>query len=268
STIESVKAFDVDALSTHIAHIAEYTPLAKVVASQSVALREFVQEHKSKLVTEDCALLLSSLSALVTPFRADLKALSALDFDPAESIAFLAAAGELLDRVNAAHHIPLPSDHSVLSLTDKRKYYQVDEFNVLVRELFQLAGVVIDCQTSIKEYQGMSPVSEEDVLDAEYAVDVLEVRIRNHRLSETEREVLRQELTQQQQKVCDIKRARAERESVAEALTGYLVFPDVASALSMDQTPLDPLEHVQTSSLEGEVGMMVKRETETLVEAE
>ncbi|GCA64571.1 hypothetical protein KIPB_014683, partial [Kipferlia bialata] len=103
------------------------------------------------LPTEACPPLLSALTSEHTALHTAYQGVRALDFDPAESVAVLRRGVALLDSINKIHIIPLPSDHSSLSLKGKRKYFQVKQYNALVEELYTIAGKIIDCQPSIEQ---------------------------------------------------------------------------------------------------------------------
>ncbi|GIQ79520.1 hypothetical protein KIPB_000174 [Kipferlia bialata] len=71
-------------------------------------------------------------------------------FSVAESKAMLEDAVELMEGVNSAFVIPLPGNMATLTLSNKRKYCQLEGHNDSVRTLFQSAGGVIDCQSAIE----------------------------------------------------------------------------------------------------------------------
>ncbi|GIQ89146.1 hypothetical protein KIPB_011551, partial [Kipferlia bialata] len=151
SLIDRARSFDLSALSTHILCLKQCVPVARGLSPSLSALRQFLKEHKrEELVSEECPPLLVSLSELHSAYTPYHSALSHLDFDTAESLAFLQSASDLLDSINTTSLIPLPKDHASLSLGDKGKYFQAESFNSGVRELYAAALDIINSQRDIE----------------------------------------------------------------------------------------------------------------------
>ncbi|GIQ90512.1 hypothetical protein KIPB_013334, partial [Kipferlia bialata] len=147
--IERAQAFDTQELSTHISRLSQYLPLAKALSPLLASVQCFLRQHpRDKLPTEPCPPLLSTLTSGHTALHTAYQGVRALDFDPAESVAYLTKTLELLDSINRACPIALP-EPSTLTLVQKRQYFQVEEYNGLVeeynglvRKLYTIAGKV------------------------------------------------------------------------------------------------------------------------------
>ncbi|GIQ79521.1 hypothetical protein KIPB_000175, partial [Kipferlia bialata] len=151
SLMERVKGLDMSALHTHIKRVKQYLPVVKGHYEALFALEQFLTQYPTdKLVSEDCPSLLQSLKELHSAYTPFHSALSRLDFDTAESLAFLQSVSDLLDSINTTSLIPLPKDHASLSLGDKYKYFQVKSRNAAVEALYMAAGPVITCQPDIE----------------------------------------------------------------------------------------------------------------------
>ncbi|GIQ86946.1 hypothetical protein KIPB_008889, partial [Kipferlia bialata] len=172
--IERVKSFLANStpLNTHLQRVGSYLPVAEGIAGSMSALTQCMAENThDKLLTEDCASALSTLTPLADRFQAQFEAMRSIDFDTADTLTALQEATAVLLDVAAYNLVPLPRATTSLTLGDKRKYIQAEDANGLYRSLMRLAGPVIDCQAEITGYsERLSDIEKDDTSeqDGEY----------------------------------------------------------------------------------------------------
>ncbi|GIQ86439.1 hypothetical protein KIPB_008293 [Kipferlia bialata] len=127
----------------------------------------------------------------------------------------------------------------------------------LLTTLSALAPRQTEAQGMVQGYKAIPTVDDGDVECAEYDMCGIEYQLKHPRLTEGKRVELTKDLSSLQAKVAQLKGNKAQRDRLQTRLRDYLVFPQVADALSLPLAPLDPSD-TMCRECSG-VGMMVKR---------
>ncbi|GIQ83909.1 hypothetical protein KIPB_005314 [Kipferlia bialata] len=162
--IEQARGIDMAVLRTHLSRLSTYLPLARSLSLLVSRVQQVITEHPmEELPTEDCSALLTTLTSEHTALHTAYQGVRALDFDPAESVAYLKGVADLLETIDKTPIIPLPSDYSSLPLNGKRQYFQAKQFNGAVESLCAAAGEIIECQATVDQH--MSGLAEVETPD-------------------------------------------------------------------------------------------------------
>ncbi|GCA62635.1 hypothetical protein KIPB_004782 [Kipferlia bialata] len=110
-----------------------------------------------------------------------------------------------------------------------------EEGRDLLQQLYTLAPKQTQALALLREYQGMTPIPEVDVMDVEYDISCIQNKLdkQRHRLTHADKLGLKEEMTTLQQRVCDMRECQACHQRLATELQEYSIFPEVAAALSV-----------------------------------
>ncbi|GIQ85513.1 hypothetical protein KIPB_007188 [Kipferlia bialata] len=160
-------------------NLGSYLPVAEGIAGSERALTQCMEEHThDKLVTEDCASVLSTLTALADRFHTQYEqtgsthsmryAMRDIDFDTGATLKAMQEASSVLDDVASFDYVPLPSGTSDLSLKGKRKFRQAQIANGLFCDFLDLSGPIVDRETEIRAYiERLRAIESGDRADSE-----------------------------------------------------------------------------------------------------